>query len=104
MATTTKERRRSVRMAAAYQAVILNHRMREIARGRTANISESGVLVLVRSTGRFPDTGQVYAELTIPADPAAGTKRQVVYLCRIVRRQQLGGMMGLGLEFLEKTA
>jgi hypothetical protein len=78
--------------------------MREIARGRTANISESGVLVLVRNTGRFPDSVEVFAELTIPADPAAGTLRNVTYRCRIVRRQELGAMMGLGLEFLEKTA
>lgn len=105
MTVRTTERRHSVRMAASYLATIRSTKNRVLARGRTANISEGGVLVVVRRSRSLPANGeQVVVDLLIPADPIAGTKREVTYRCRIIRRQELANLMGLGLEFLEKVA
>ncbi|NQU76946.1 MAG: PilZ domain-containing protein [Planctomycetes bacterium] len=105
MSARAAERRRSTRTPAVYFTVLRDGRNRkELASGRTANTSETGVMVLVRSNDKIPIDGKVCATLTLPADPAAGTKRQVVYECRIVRRLEMGNMLGLGLEFLTKLA
>ena len=102
MSIRTAERRRSVRAPVAHPYVLRDRKNRVLARGRTANISENGVLTVVRQDPRLPEYGQVVLDLTIPADPIAGTTRTVKYRCRIVRRQELGNMLGLGLEFLQK--
>jgi hypothetical protein len=105
MNVRTAERRRSVRMPANHFAIIRDHRNRhELGRGRTADINESGVLVMVHSSERIPESGNVCVSLTLPADPAVGTKRHVIYTCRIVHRKEMGNMIGLGLEFLTKLA
>ena len=98
----TAERRRSVRSAAAHPYVLRDRKNRPLARGRTANISENGVLIVVRNDDRLPQHGQVILDITVPADPLAGTTRMVKYRGRIVRRQSMGNMLGLGLEFLQK--
>ena len=105
MNVRTAERRCSVRMPATHFAIIRDHRnRRELGRGRTADVNESGILVVVRSSEKIPTSGNVCVSLTVPADPAAGTKRQVIYTCRIVHREEMGNMVGLGLEFLTKLA
>ncbi len=98
----TAERRRSVRVSSALPYVLRDRKNRVLARGRTANISENGVLTVVRHQERLDRQDQVVLDLTVPADPIAGTSRLVKYRCRIVRRQALGNMLGLGLEFLQK--
>jgi len=101
----TAERRCSCRMAAAHSAVLSDRRDRTVlAMGRTANISENGILLVVRQSGRIPTDGEVCVRLTVPANPLTGDKRQVAYRCRIIRRQEMGNMLGLGLEFLKKLA
>ncbi len=102
MSTRTAERRRSVRTPVAHPYVLRDRKNRVLARGRTVNISESGVLTVIRNDTRLPRTGQVVLDLTIPADPIAGTTRTVKYRCRIARRQEMGNMLGLALEFLQK--
>ncbi len=105
MTVRTAERRRTVRTPTVYCATLCDKRNRtELARGRTSNISEGGVFVLFRASGRIPHDGMVCVDLTIPADPVAGTKRTVVYECQITHRQEMGNMVGLGLEFLTKLA
>lgn len=104
MTTRTAERRRSVRVSAAHPYVLRDRKNRVIAKGRTANISENGVMTVVKLHPRLPDTGQVVLDLTLPADPILGTTRLVKYRCRIARRQEMGNMVGLGLEFLQKLA
>jgi hypothetical protein len=99
------ERRISVRMAAAYSAVLIDRRNRTIlTMGRTANISENGILLVVRLSHRVPVEGEVCVRLTVPSNPLTGDKREVTYLCRIIRRQEMGNMLGLGLQFLKKIA
>ena len=105
MTVRTAERRRSTRAPNTYRATLHDGRNRSVlGRGRTANISENGVLLVLRSSDRIPETGNVCISLMIPADPIAGTTRQVVYRCRIVRRQEMGNMLGLGLEFITKLS
>ncbi len=102
MTVRLAERRRSIRSMAAYAALLVDPRGRVLARGRTANISEHGLFVIV-NTPDPPKEGKVaIVEITIPS-LAAGT-RTVVYSCRIVRRQELGQLVGLGMEFREKLA
>ena len=103
MATRTAERRRSTRMSACYIAII-RHGRRVLARGRTADISEAGVMVVARASRPMPANGCVFVDLIVPADPLAGTKCQVTYLCRVARQAELGNMVGLGLEFVQKQA
>lgn len=108
MFTRVAERRRHLRIAAAYPAVVRDRRGRALARGRTANISESGVLVIV-NLRPLPAVNQEFIiDLTVPAVSAARTRwpatRQVSYRCRAARVQTLGHLAGLGLEFLEKLA
>ncbi len=91
-------------MPAAHQVVLRDTRGKVLGRGRTANISEGGIMVIVRRNHLLPPKGIIDAEVTIPANPTTGTKRRVVFRCRIARRQVLGDMIGLGLEFIEKIA
>ena len=103
MSIRTAERRRSVRMSAAHSAVLRDNRNRTVlGRGRTANANENGVLLVVRNSDRIPQEGNVCVSLVIPADPVSGTKRQVIYRCRIAGRYEMGNMLGLGLVFLTK--
>jgi c-di-GMP-binding flagellar brake protein YcgR len=99
------ERRVNVRMAAAHSAILVDRRNRRIlTMGRTANISENGILLVVRQSHRVPAEGEVCVRLTVPHNPLIGDKREVTYRCRIVRRQEMGNMLGLGLQFLKKLA
>ncbi len=102
MTVRTAERRRHVRVAASYGAVLHNGRRRVLARGRTVNISENGVFVVVRGRPRLAEVGEVFADLVIPADPVVGTTREVQYRCRVVRTVDLADMTGVGLELIEK--
>lgn len=103
MSVRVADRRRDNRAAATHFAVLSDRRNRTVlARGRTANISENGILLVLRRNSKIPESGEVCARITIPGNPAVGTSREVIYRCRIVRRQELGNMLGLGLEFLTK--
>jgi hypothetical protein len=117
MSVRVAERRAAARAAAALPAVVCDRRGRVLARGCTANISECGVMVIIRWEGDF-DGSPVIVELTVPAAKAPGplhvrrkgrrlsprrnATRQVRYLCRVARLTRLGPMLGLGLEFTRK--
>ena len=107
MTVTTAERRRDTRTAAAFAVTVCDRRRRLLARGKTANISEAGVFIVVHPSGKpfDPPPKQVLVELTLPAltgNSKRPTTRAVVYLCRVVHTIQLGQMVGLGLQFIEK--
>ncbi len=107
MSVRIAERRRSPRAHAAYPAVLTDQRGQTVARGRTANISEHG-LFLVVSGNISSQTGEdVIAKILVPslAAHARGNEtRTVIYDCRVVRRQALGQLVGLGIEFRKKLA
>lgn len=108
MTVHVAERRRSVRTTAAYPVSICDRRGRVLSRGRTANISENGVFVLVGNSRALPLSGQVFLQITVP--DASGRQfrrdasRTVRYACRIVRSQSLGRFVGMGIEFVRKLA
>ena len=95
------ERRRSIRESAAYPAVIADRHGRFIARGRTANISEQGAFVLADAQS-LKLQQVVLVELSLPSLKRPDARRVVTYACRIARRQQIGQLVGVGVEFLQK--
>jgi len=92
-------------MPAAYPAVLRDRRGRLLARGRTANFSETGVYVLARPYKRILGGQELHIELTLPNSPCCHSRRDtriVVYACRVTRSEELGSMAGLGIELLQK--
>jgi len=105
MTVRTDEKRRSVRMPAAYPVVLRDRRGRLLARGRTANFSETGVYVLVRPYKRILSGQELHIELTLPNSPFCHSRRDVrvvVYVCRVTRSEELGSLAGFGIELLRK--
>jgi hypothetical protein len=102
----TAERRRCRRVAAAHAVDLFTRRRGLIAHGRTANISETGVFVIVDGRSAIPRGGEVCITICIPASSTSCGRRDqfrtVSYTCRIARVQALGNLLGLGLEFLSK--
>ena len=106
MTVRTANRRRGMRAAAAYRAVVLTPGGRVLARGRAANISAQGAFVIANCPKGPPQCSEVVIEMEVPAasGPRAGreARRTVRYFCRVVRTQTLGHLVGLGLQFLEE--
>lgn len=107
MTVRTAEKRSGIRSAASYPAVVADRHGRIIARGRTANISAGGVFIIGRYHGQFA-CERVQIILTVPSASSNPSRpqatRTVIYNCRVVRTQNLGHLLGLGLQFLEKLA
>ena len=101
MTVHVAERRRSARLPAAYPAVIVDSQGRFIAKGRTTNISHEGAFILASAKALVPE--QVVAiEITVPSLGGTPKTRVVVYTCRVARRQGIGQLLGVGVEFLRK--
>lgn len=108
MRTRTAERRRNPRIAAVHPMAVRTPDGRVLVRGWTVNISKSGVFVVANGRRGLPQTKEVTVEVTVPASPngrgRGGAKRVIRYAGRIVRIQRLGQLIGLGIEFLKKSA
>ena len=106
MTARLDERRRSIRVAAAYPVSICDRRGRVLTRGRTANISENGVFVLASNVRRLPPSGEVLLQIAVPDASSRQSRRDssriVRYVSRIVRSGSLGRFVGLGIEFVQK--
>lgn len=105
MSLRIQEKRHSLRAPAAYPAILMDRKGKPLARGRTANISENGVFLLVNSCRAVNPGEYVLLGLTLPsistrARPDA--KRVVHYRCRVVHSRPLGHLVGIGVEFLTK--
>ncbi|MBS3733448.1 MAG: PilZ domain-containing protein [Phycisphaerae bacterium] len=103
-----RERREDARRAAAHRVVVLDGNDRVVARGRTANISVDGVLLIAPRTEALRQGREVVVEIDVPkiahGQVRRGQHRTVRYRGRVVRTQQLGQLLGVGLEFVEKLA
>jgi hypothetical protein len=103
----TGERRRQKRRPAALPVALCDEQWRILARGRTSNISDGGVSIVAEARRHVPDSGPVNIEITEPGDPLAkgpaGRCRIVRYAGRIARTQQLGNLLGLGIELGHPT-
>ena len=105
MTVRTAERRQSIRMPAAYPAVVRDRRGRTIAKGRAANISENGVYLLVRVARVAEPDETVFLELELPAVTARARRQEtriVNYSCRIVHCLEMGNLTGMGVQMLTK--
>lgn len=106
MSIRTAERRRSCRQAGVYPATLLDRRGKLLARGRTADISESGLLMLANATAALKGDTSAVVELVLPAVEAQTTRRVqrrvVRYACRIARVEPMGRMMAVGIELTRK--
>ncbi len=93
-------------MPAAYPVALFDRRGRMLARGRTANISETGCFIIIHARAALPADGQARIEMVLPSASARPGRpdatRTVLYACRIARRQAIGQMTGLGIELLRK--
>ena len=103
MSVRTAERRRSRRRPASHAAAVYAADGTLVARGKTGNISENGVLLLTRAGRRMPGSGEVVVEVSIPD---AGSKpnrrgrlRRVRFSGRIVRQAPVGHLVELGIAF-----
>ena len=97
------ERRRSDRLATAATAILRTAEQRFITRCSVINVSDGGVFVMTHDCPELPRGGQVYLEMAAPqADNPDGPRQTTVHLCRIVRAQQMGALVGLGLAFIER--
>ena len=98
------EKRLSLRISAAYPVSVCRKDKTFLAKGRTANISENGLLAVVRGC-QLP--AEVLVEITLPSQSGSNRTRNqtrtVLYRARIVRQQVLGNLLGLGVELLEKV-
>ena len=99
----TKERRASVRMPGSHPAMLSDAKGRMIGRGRTGNISESGVFVLVPGGRNVQIGATLRIQLELPRSPDhPRMKRRVLYNARVVRVEPMGEWRGVGLELLDK--
>jgi hypothetical protein len=106
--TCATERRRSERRPAALPVAICDDQWRILVRGRTSNVSEAGVSVVADARRGVPAEGNIFLEITQPPDPYAkpgkDLRRIHRYTGRVARTQQLGNLLGLGIEFTRQLS
>ena len=102
----TAERRTTARASVAYPVSLFDRRGHLLARGRTIDISQAGVFAVVVPTSKAVRAEYVVLDITVPDGKSNRSRkaegRKVTYLARVIRHEQLGHMLGLGLEFTEK--
>jgi len=107
VSTRISERRKNQRTLAVYPAAILDNDGYVLARGRTSNMSERGVFVIADGQWRPQLDAKVILMLELPAAPTPrkpDKTRTVAYRARVVRTQEVGQLIGVGLELMEKVA
>ena len=105
MKVRVSERRRSERYAVSGGVILRRPDGHFIARCDVTNMSEHGLFVVTREDPHVPQEGEVLVEIPLPPGQEQGERlKTTVYRCRIARRQDMGNLMGLGLEFGEKVS
>jgi hypothetical protein len=98
------ERRLSLRVSAAHPVRIMDKDETLLTSGRTANTSEDGLMAVVRSRPLPPE---IVVEISLPSLASSrrgrGQTRTVRYRARVIRRQIMGNLMGLGVQLLKKV-
>ncbi len=101
----TRDRRRDERVGTSAPGVLRDSEQRFIAKCVGINISTTGVFLMTHDTPELPRTGQVYLEMALPEESIpGGVQSRTLHRCRIVRVKQLGDLVGMGVELLEKLA
>jgi len=107
MGSMADERRRVPRQAADWPLILLSGDGREIATGKASDISSLGVFAMVQIPCSAQLGDYVVVELDVPpADPTGGARplepSKMRYGGHVVRTTQLGDLVGLGVEFVER--
>ncbi len=93
------DRRRSIRQMASYRASLISPDGETLAEGMTTNFSDEGAFVVLRAAPGLPQDGEALLEVDLAG--REGAEDEVVRRrCRIVRYRSMGGLTGLGLEFI----
>jgi len=101
--TRVKDRRASTRVAGSYPVQMWDARGRVIGRGRTGNLSENGVFVLLPGGRRVAADSLVQVEMELPRSPdKPRLRRRVRYTARVIRTEAMGQWRGVGLELIAK--
>lgn len=104
----TAERRLSQRVPAVHRAAVLDKRGHALALGRTSNLSADGVLLILPWREELASAEELVVELELPkvahGHVRRGQRRKVRYRGRVVRTQEIGQLLGVGLHFIEKLA
>jgi len=105
MARKVGQRRRGQRAGTSAPTILRDSARRFVTRCTATNISETGVFLMVRAQPDLPREGEVFVEIALPEGKGRDAiRRTAVYCCRIVRTQQIGQLVGLGMEFVQKLA
>ena len=103
----TTDRRTAGRLSTAFPVAVCDRNGRLLAKGRSANVSAQGLFVVASARHNLQTRTRVRVFLRVPdASDRAGRRkrtRPAEYVCRVARVQQLGDLVGLGLEFVKKV-
>ncbi len=104
MSVRTSDRRRNLRSAVSLPVAVIDRRGRVRLRGRTADISEGGLMLLTEARSGLQMRGRVLLEISMPtARASAGREsrtRRTVFAGRILRVEEIGQLVGLAIELL----
>jgi hypothetical protein len=106
MTIDVAERRIHVRLAVSHPVTLWDRRGRLLVRGRTGDVCESGLLVLVarEQERRVPEW--IVVEMAVPDISFSGrgkSTRRVRFSARVVHRNAVGEKVGLGVELIGKA-
>jgi hypothetical protein len=100
------DQRQGVRSNSAYAIRIKDMDGRVLGKGRTANVSENGLLVLVDTPEDMEVGQQVLLDMVLPGVTGAtrhDVARTVTYQARVANVRYIGHMLGMGLELVKKV-
>jgi c-di-GMP-binding flagellar brake protein YcgR len=107
MSIRTIDRRRDDRVAAAHPVAVYDRGGKCLLHGRTANVSEGGMLVLTGSRLALRLKGELSFEITLPDGNAPRAHRRglrlVQYLGRVTRVEEIGQAIALGVQLIGKV-
>ncbi len=100
------DQRQGVRTSSAYAVRLSDPTGRAFGQGRTANVSENGVLVLVNTSKDVEVNELVLLDMVLPGIPGSTRQcsaRTVTYQARVANVRYIGHMLGIGLELVKKV-
>ena len=98
-----RERRRHHRAPTTCRVILRDAHGRVLGRGRTCNVSEGGVHMVIPARCKALTAGAaVHVELTSPPRRPGGKARTVRYAATVLRCEPLGSWTGLAVEFTRK--
>jgi c-di-GMP-binding flagellar brake protein YcgR len=106
MSIRTTDRRRNDRVAAAHPVTVYDRGGRCLLHGRTANVSEGGMLLMTDSRLALRLKGELAFEIALPGGNTPRTRhhglRLVRYVGRITRVEEIGQAIVLAVQLSGK--